>query len=240
VIKVKFLFSFILAAFLMAAGTQALGAEEPALTIKYQGFDANGHALSASSLILFHQRGEQVGLYREAGCGEQRIVLSVDTGKLSARFSGPDEGKIFTAVFKIAEGRVLVQSEESPLKDWKPGLREGNSSLFFIIPRLLDLRAGASKARFSIQRIADNQNTSFIFECRGRMRIRVGAETLDAYEVRMELGDPLLHFFWPYVYSYYFRVSDLVMVRFEGPDAKRRICRVDLQSVEKSFLERSN
>ena len=80
----------------------------------------------------------------------------------------------------------------------------------------------------TVVRAEDRSSATFIFECLGLERIVVGGEALDAYDVRMVPADLLLRILWPFANRYYFRASDMVMVRFEGPDAERRMCRIDL------------
>jgi hypothetical protein len=221
-----------LAAFLLSSAIAALGAE-PSLTLNYRAFDASGKAMSGSSLVLIGESRETVGLYTKDGGETQRIILTRYSDSLRASFSGPGEGKAFSATFKLEEGTVIVQSENAPRDAWKPGLRDGDSSLFFLIPMILDLRRGPILRTLTIVRTADGQRASFKLECLGLRRIEVGGASVEVYEVRMEPGDFLLRVIWPYANHYYFRASDLVMVRFEGPDAQRRMGRLDL-SVEGS------
>lgn len=228
-------YAILLTACCLAASVRPAVAEDSATTYRYQGFDADGRACRGSSFVLLGRGGDTIGTYREDGEKERRTILTDEGGRLRARVSGPIDGMEFSAVFAPAEGRVLVRSE-SAAKDWKPGLRDGSSSLFFILPRLFDLRAGKSRATFTIIREEDGQRIAFAFECRGLERISVGGVDLDAYEVRMELADGLLRLFWPYSYRYYFRASDLILVRYEGPDARRLMERLDLVMAEESRL----
>jgi hypothetical protein len=228
--------AFILGACLLSISVRAVSAVDSALTLRYQSFDSDGRARLSSSLVLRGEGGEIVGLYREDGGKEQRFELTGDAGRLEARVSGPDEGMIFSALFRTAEGRVLVKADGAAAKGWKPALGDGNTGLFFILPKLLDLRAGKSKAAYTITRGEDGKHATFLFECLGFTRILVRGEVQDVYVVRMELCDGLLHLFWPYAYHYYFRVSDLLMVRYEGPDSRRRMERIDLVSAMESRL----
>jgi hypothetical protein len=225
----RILGSLALAAWLLALAASAGHAEGSALTLRYQAFDSRGKAIRCSSLALTGgDDGESVFVYRKDGGYEQSVVLKEDERSLNARYSRPNGGKAFSVVFSPAEGKALVRSESPWLKGWKPSLRDGDESLFFILPRLIDLRAGASKTALTVVRAEDRSSATFIFECLGRERISIGGVIVEVYDVRMVPGDLLLRILWPYANRYYFRSSDMVMVRFEGPDAERRMCRMDL------------
>ncbi len=228
--------AIILATFALTLSVNEARAEDPALTLRYQGFDADGRASRGASLILRGEGGKTIGLYREDGSNDQRFELTDDAGRLTTRVSGPGEGMIFSALFRPAEGRVFVKADGAAAKGWKPALGDGNAGLFFILPRLLDLRAGKSRAAYTIVRGEDGKRATFLFDCLGSTKILVWGEVQDVYDVRMELGDGLLHLFWPYAYHYYFRVSDSIMLRYEGPNAERRMVRLDLLSAESSLL----
>jgi hypothetical protein len=236
----RLLGSLALAACLLAAGAEALGAQPGggagagAMTLRYRAFDSRGKALLGSSLESRGQGGESLFVYRKDGGYEQRVALKGDERRLYARYLRPGDGRAFSAIFSPAEGRVLAKSESPWLKGWKPSLRDGDESLFFILPRLIDLRAGASKTYMTVVRAEDGMSATFVFECLGIERILVNGEAMDAYDVRMRPADLLLRVLWPYSNRYYFRADDLVMVRFEGPDAERRMGRIELQSAEPS------
>jgi hypothetical protein len=230
----RILGSLALAACILAIAAPACDAEENALILRYQAFDSGGKALRVSTLALCSESGESIFVYRKDGGYEQRIVLSGDARLLQARYIGPGIGKAFSVTFSPREGRVLARTESRGINGWKPSLRDGDESLFFLLPRLLDLRAGASRTQMTIIRAGDRLSATFVFECLGLKKICVGGELIEVYDVRMVPGDLLLQILWPYANHYFFRATDMVMVRFEGPDAERRMGRIDLQSAEES------
>jgi hypothetical protein len=222
----------LLAAVFLAVAAHVAGAEGSSRTFRYLAFDSRGRTARASSLSLRDEGGASTVVYRKDGGYEQSVELSGDERLLYARYRGPDAVKAFSVVFDLGEGKALVRSEGPGPKSWKPSLRDGDESLFFLLPRLIDLRAGASRTSMTIVRAEDSMRATFIFECLGLEKIDVGGEVQEAYEVRMAPADFILRVLWPYANRYFFRASDLVMLRFEGPDAERRMGRIDLQSTD--------
>jgi hypothetical protein len=223
--------AMLLAAALAASVAAPLAAAD-ALKLKYRSFDSRGPTGADSVLVLRSAGGTLVGSYSATGSGERRVALNFEEGRIEALYSGLDSGNAFSALFSTAEGSVRVRSGPASAAGWKPSLRDGDTSLFFILPRLLDLGAGASRRALTVIREDDGQRITFAFECRGTERITVGGESFEAYDVEATPADLLIKIFWPYVNRYYFRVGDLVMLRFEGPDDNRRMTRLDLESVE--------
>jgi hypothetical protein len=112
--------------------------------------------------------------------------------------------------------------------------RAGNAclsdmSLFFILPTLVDPTTRGDEARFVLIRPEGGQRATMRLRTVGIVEVpAIGGIKERAYLIQMELGDPISRLFWPYTYNYYYRVGDLLLLAYDGPDENKKNSRIVL------------
>jgi hypothetical protein len=153
--------------------------------------------------------------YRDRA-GENSInIFNNDLDPQETSYFDKNNNKYLKSIYDFSQKKIITTGDFKKSYNLNMPVYDGNGSMFFIFSKILP--KPDHEYIFNMLQIKEKRIVKMVFKYVGKDQIKTGRAVRYCLKYEMKISNPVLSFFWPYKYFYWFDETSRKFIRYEGP-----------------------